>query len=550
MNLLVTSPMRVGSTWVHELLIALLKPQRTNFVRTPDEALAAVSGGMSCVLKSHSIIDLDLPALQGRIHTVRVLRNYKDCLISRALYCRNVRTAEGEENTPAEQEVIDRCKGMETREFVNVYLSEFRELQRWVGDLVMFERGEFDHTFYYEMLLHNMHDEMWNWVCEAGLEHRVSQADVVLALKNCSFQRMQKRTTKGFVGSTGVGQWMHWLDEPLIDRLDALYLEQRERFFNHPTLRHPNHEVARPVPEAAEKIPLFCGGIGDVFLQCCTTDRYRILSEPDGPATVVNASRNEYADELFRWHPNAKHFRVLRKVQPADFDLPAKKAFYTDLGLAESSLYEGGKKKAIDWDTAFYPGPHETDKLADLQGRRFGLFAPFSKPDKTLPAPLCLEMLPQLRALLGDRMSLYGIGRNYKTVNKAEQDLSVYADEGWLLDLSSENLSVPATFTLARSAEFYVGANSCLALVTLSRQRPTVILEPPNHTNPVFWPKLFNLESCLLIQKIDAVDWDRVAEFLSERIDFAQKQCSSPLLSTPVKKPRRSRHKNSADAGA
>lgn len=101
------------------------------------------------------------------------------------------------------------------------------------------------------------------------------------------------------------------------------------------------------------QVPLFCGGIGDVFLQCCTTDRYRVLSGADCPKLVVNASRNEYSDEIFRWHPNVGRFEVIRALPPPGSP-GSKQELYRSLGLAETSIYEGRKgRKDVDWNTRF-----------------------------------------------------------------------------------------------------------------------------------------------------------------------------------------------------
>ena len=113
---------------------------------------------------------------------------------------------------------------------------------------------------------------------------------------------------------------------------------------------------------------------------------------------------------------------------------------------------------------------------------------------------------------------MYGFARGYQTINKRVQDLRPYADKGWLVDLSAYELTVPAAIELARHADFYVGANSCLALVTMSQAKPTVILEPVDHTNPNFWPRLFNLHACVLIQKFDALDADAIIAFLNDRL--------------------------------
>ena len=265
------------------------------------------------------------------------------------------------------------------------------------------------------------------------------------------------------------------------------------------------------------KVPLFCGGIGDVFLQCCTSDRYRILSADECPKIVLNASRNEYADELFRWHPNRDRFNVVRAMQP-DWDRVSKRDFYRSLGLDEASMYEGSKGQQLDWSTRFYPAPQDMTVLAEASHQRFGVFAPFSKDAKTLPDALCKRILHELQAMLQGQVSVFGFARGYQTINHRVQDLRPYADAGWLTDLSAHDLSVPGSFELARQADFYVGANSCLALVTMSQGKPTVIIEPTAHSNPNVWPRLFNLNECVLIQKLDAVDLDAIIAFLAPKM--------------------------------
>jgi hypothetical protein len=239
MKVLVTSPMRTGSTWVHSVLADLLLPEETVFVSSADEVTRICSAAQSCVLKSHSIIDLDLPKLHGKIHVVRVLRNYKDCLISRALYCRNVRGREGLPNVPAEDAIIEACDGLDDRAYTNVFVSDFAILSRWMEEVVVFERGTFDHTFYYEMLIHNPRDQFQWWIEKNGLSSIVNSEILDGALDRRSVPRLGMTKTGRFIGSAGVGQWMHWLDEPLWRQLDKLYLYQREIATQRPFERYP-----------------------------------------------------------------------------------------------------------------------------------------------------------------------------------------------------------------------------------------------------------------------------------------------------------------------
>ena len=228
MKILVTSPMRTGSTWVHEVLASMIVPERVDYVSTVTEALTVLESCTSCVLKSHGLADSDIQTLRSKAHCIRVLRNYKDSLISRALYCRNVRPAENEPNSPGEDALIRECAGMTDQQFANAFLTKCPFVQRWIDEIVIFERGTYDHTFYYEMLLHNPRDQFQAWVEKVGLQSVVSVEAIQNALDACSFRTMRKAKTPGFVGSTGVGVWMHWLDESLSRDLDRLYFKQRD----------------------------------------------------------------------------------------------------------------------------------------------------------------------------------------------------------------------------------------------------------------------------------------------------------------------------------
>jgi hypothetical protein len=228
MKVLVASAMRTGSTWVHEVLVSMIHPKRRDFVDNVEDLSKALDHAGPCVLKSHSCFDLNTTELSGKVHHICVLRNYKDSLISRALYCRNVRPAEGEVNCPDEEALIHECIALKDRAFVNVFLSNSPLLSRWLKELVVFEQGRFDHTFYYEMLLHNPRDQFQWWIERHGLQSRFSLQDLDAALDFCSFQRMRTVKTPGFMGSTGVGLWMRWLEEPLSKEIDRHYYRERE----------------------------------------------------------------------------------------------------------------------------------------------------------------------------------------------------------------------------------------------------------------------------------------------------------------------------------
>jgi hypothetical protein len=191
--------------------------------------------------------------------------------------------------------------------------------------------------------------------------------------------------------------------------------------------------------------------------------------------------------------------------------------FFKALGLDPSRHYAG--KRLINLNTKFFPSPEDAKGLAWVSGRKYGVFAPYSKERKTLPEAITLTLLPRLKDwLAGSSRELFGMGRNYPRENRQVQDFQSFAEQGWLTDLSPHDFSVPAAIETARGAEFYVGADSCLALVALSRGLPTVIIEPNDHTPSTRKPKLFDLERCLLVQKFGAFDVEAVLAFLGERL--------------------------------
>ena len=219
--------MRTGSTWIHELLVFLFRPACKDYVDGIDEAQRIFASHASCVLKSHTLTAGRLREIGNDVYGVRVLRNYKDSLISRALYCRYVRPAEGNPNSPGEDRGIQECKDMDDPAFLNSFLEKCPAVDHWIDEIVAFDSGEFDCTFYYEMLLHNPLDQLSSWLENSGFAECAGDRTVEQALEECSFLRMRQAHTPGFVGSTGVGRWMEVLDPRVAKALDRRYYERR-----------------------------------------------------------------------------------------------------------------------------------------------------------------------------------------------------------------------------------------------------------------------------------------------------------------------------------
>jgi hypothetical protein len=88
--------MRTGSTWLVNLL-QLISGARGCYGEWIGDVLKEVklAGSRPTVIKSHGVVDLDWPQVPVQVPLLRIKRNPKDSLISRALYAKNIRTAEG-----------------------------------------------------------------------------------------------------------------------------------------------------------------------------------------------------------------------------------------------------------------------------------------------------------------------------------------------------------------------------------------------------------------------------------------------------------------------
>jgi hypothetical protein len=536
----VTSPMRTGSTWLVGLLKGIAAvPDR--YVTNAEQVRASMDElKEGAILKTHSIIDLDWPQLPHELSIVRVIRNYKDSLVSRALYVRNIRTREGRGiDEPEIRSLLTELGDASDLEFVRAFVDRCSLVEDWLAEMAVLERGEDERcvTLMYETLMHNPYDALaeLTTVLWPGCSEAMSRVTGVV--RRSIQEGFNQRDSFLRSRAVGVGGWETLLSWEQSERLDEIYFKMRSIATHHPDSRR--HQVLEMYHKSRQglkatkrkesvdatirihiskrdRVPIFCGGIGDVFLQCCITDRYRILEDKDGPEVVVNASRNEYAWELFAWHPRADRFQVVNAVQPPSTSW-SKREFLEILGLKGDRLYVGSGKQ-IDWSTRFYPSAKDLNTLSLFDRKNFGIFAPFSKKQKTFSAELSKLVLATIHDWRRSDYDLLGIGRNYQGVNERSQNLKDFADNGWLVNMSSFDLSVPGSFELARKAAFYIGANSCLALIMMSLGRPTVIIEPENHPNPESWSRLFDLKKCLLVQKFNTVDPVEIITFLDRNL--------------------------------
>lgn len=224
---LVTSAMRTGSTWLVRMLRDISQFPERHFVKSAGEVDALLEGGdKGGIIKSHAICDLDWPDLPARILVVRVTRNFKDSLISRVLYDKNIRPSEGRETGEREiREMVEKDGDVSDQEFVRRFVDRRNALKTWLAHIVVMERGRDERclTLTYESLMHNPYDAMeeltgslWpDWAEARSRVHATVQSSIRRGFKQReTFMRRQ---------AVGVGGWENWLTREQSERLDALF---------------------------------------------------------------------------------------------------------------------------------------------------------------------------------------------------------------------------------------------------------------------------------------------------------------------------------------
>lgn len=225
---LVTSPMRTGSTWLVEMLQGISQFPERHFVTTAREVSALLEAGdRGGVVKSHEIVDLDWQAIPPQVPILRITRNFKDSLISRILYERNIRPSEGLEIKSREiRELVEALSEETDAVFVRCFLERCRHVViAWLSEIVVMERTWSDRclTITYESLMHNPYEAMAElteclWGRWPVARNRVSGV-VRTSLRRGYRQRDSFLRSR----AVGVGGWETYLTCELSEKLEDLY---------------------------------------------------------------------------------------------------------------------------------------------------------------------------------------------------------------------------------------------------------------------------------------------------------------------------------------
>jgi hypothetical protein len=243
--LIVTSAMRTGSTWLFNLLLRI-SGGSNHYVTSIDDALKVVESKPNAVIKTHAIIDIDWPALPAEVSVVRIVRNYKDSLLSRALYVKNIRPKEGEPITESSmRELIAELGDVSTEGFVRAFVERSPLVDQWLAEIAVMERGENNRclTVMYEGMMFNPYQMMVEIVSTIWPDWDWAITRVESAVKLSIYEGLSQREMFLRNEAVGVGGWENWLTAELSDRLDAKYFELKRLALQHPTLRW--HEILK-----------------------------------------------------------------------------------------------------------------------------------------------------------------------------------------------------------------------------------------------------------------------------------------------------------------
>ncbi len=237
---MVSSAMRTGSTWMVRMLRDICQaPDR--YVSNVEDALQFIKetnrGG---IIKTHDIVDVDWRRLPLHVPIVRITRNFKDSLISRALYAKNIRTSEGGRIEEFElKQLLEEIGEVTDQEFISAFFDRCSLVENWLANIVVMERGHDErcHTLTYEQLMHNPFDVMLELTDCLWPEWTEARERVKTAVKDSIRVGYKERETFLRKLAVGVGGWENWLSVEQSERLDELYWEFRDWAHEYPALR-------------------------------------------------------------------------------------------------------------------------------------------------------------------------------------------------------------------------------------------------------------------------------------------------------------------------
>lgn len=227
---------------------------------------------------------------------------------------------------------------------------------------------------------------------------------------------------------------------------------------------------------------LYCAGLGDVIRAIYESVSYQFISETTVSVPIILASHNPFTIEILRHHPNARNFIIYDLAHKYDEFLRAglqgaeiNKALCEFAGLDYANLVRGRAQ-------GYVPTFHALD---DVDSSGHIVFQPFAGSiyDRTLPHELASKIAAVLRA---QPRRVFIITRSY--IRKGVSGKMIHSEENARLYEGDnitvlENLSVPASLNLIKSASAYIGSWSSLHQAAWYENKPVAVFYPVNYVD-------------------------------------------------------------------
>lgn len=250
MKVIVSSFMRVGSTWLSEATARLMNTNVTpigfeghvqGMIIAKPAALEISSqlpdGG---VYKTHRATPYDLQnILEDR--SVRILsihRDIKDVLVSLLMYCRHVRGRHGLENEKTFATFAETWKDLSDESFINLLIEARGEyIQKKILEWYLFEhRVHSAHVFHVEYVDVVQKPEWVITKLAQFLELTPTPAELQAVVLATSKEKMReaidaddKDSNKNFVRTATFGEWKRFLDKVSVRRIDEWVAELKRQ---------------------------------------------------------------------------------------------------------------------------------------------------------------------------------------------------------------------------------------------------------------------------------------------------------------------------------
>lgn len=240
-----------------------------------------------------------------------------------------------------------------------------------------------------------------------------------------------------------------------------------------------------PSEDVDPRIIDFRSGLGDVINRIFRSDNYVLLDQLERPIRIVLLTHNPYVKELFLWHPSRSKFVILEpNVDWSDVPKGGARArwikAYAELGLDFNDRHEKRLRSSPE-EIRFYPEPTESQFITNTVTGEYYIMQPFAGGKHRFLPPNIVDTL--LQTLVQFDRKIFIIGRSYDRYGPngkihGRETTEKFFEHSLIVDLISQNLSVPATIELVKRCRCFIGTHSSMNLAAWYFRKNNVILYP------------------------------------------------------------------------